>query len=248
MSERDGRTMAILDWLAGFGAAGVAEIAAAHAISPASAVARVRVLAGDGLVESVRLLYGRPGLVAITRRGLRAAGRPELAVPRVSAAGFAHLLECGRVGVALAGAQRGRYEVRSERELRVAESAAGRSLASAELGFGASGARELHRPDLVCWPTDGVNGAAAALPVAIEVELTVKAPERLRAIVRGWARSRLVAATVYYAAPAAMRALSRAVADERAQERVAVLELARAGELPLVRGLPRSTSPIPRGA
>jgi hypothetical protein len=60
--------------------------------------------------------------------------------------------------------------------------------------------------------------------------------------VRGWARSRLVSGVVYYAAPAARRALERAVADEQAEAQVHVLELAQAGQLPLA----RSTSPIPR--
>jgi len=83
------------------------------------------------------------------------------------------------------------------------------------------------------------------LPIAVEVELTVKAPARLRAIVRGWARSRRVAGVIYYAAPAPARARERAVAEERAAAQVRVLELARAGELPGELAGARSTSPIP---
>jgi hypothetical protein len=109
--------------------------------------------------------------------------------------------------------------------------------ASAELGFSAVGAAELHRPDLVCC---GVDRSPLTLPVAIEVELTVKAPARLREIVRGWARSRRVAGVVYYAAPAALRALERAVADERAGGSVHVLALAQMGELPAGIGDDRS--------
>jgi hypothetical protein len=246
MSARDAVSEAMLEWLAGFGAAGAIEIAAVHQISPPAAGARLRMLAGEGLVESVRLLHGQPALHVITRRGLRAAGRGELAVPRISVAGFAHLLECGRVGAALDRAHRGCYAVLSERELRASESAAGRAIASAELGYGPSGARERHRPDLVCWPV--VRAAHGALPVVIEVELTVKAPERLRTIVRGWARSRLVGGAVYYAAPAPLRALERAVADERAAAAVHVLGLDRAGELPAELLPARSTSPIPSAA
>ncbi len=216
----------ILDWLAGIGAAGLAEIADAACVAPATAERRVRRLEAEGLVGRVRLLHARPALVAITRAGLRAAGREELAPPRISSAGFAHALECARVERALVHEQAGRYTVHSERELRAWERAGGVIVASAELRFAASGARERHRPDLVCLP-----GSQGGLPIAIEVELTVKAPQRLREIVRGWARCRRVALVVYYASPPAMRALTRAIDDERAARVVRAIELARAGEL-----------------
>jgi DNA-binding Lrp family transcriptional regulator len=240
MTLYDERTLAILDWLAGMGAAGLTEVARAHELSPQAAATRLRRLEADGLLTTVRLLYGRPALHAVTRAGLRAAGREELAPARVSSSGFAHLLECGRVAVSLTQALAARYSVHSERELRAWERAAARPLGSAEIGFGAHGTRELHRPDLVCWPAAG-----GGLAIAIEVELTVKAPLRLRTIIRGWARSRLVAGVVYYASAPAARALERAVADERAGAQVHVLPLAEAGELPpALAG--RSTRPIPR--
>jgi DNA-binding Lrp family transcriptional regulator len=216
----------MLEWLAAIGAAGVVELADAGGIAASTAAARLRRLEAAGLVQTVRLLHGKPALYVITRAGLRTAGRGELAPVRVSSFGFAHLLECGRVARALSCALAGSWSVHSERELRAWERASGRVLASAELRFGARGARERHRPDLVCMPLGG------GLPVAIEVELTVKAPVRLREIVRGWARCRCVAGVVYYAAPAALRALERAITDERASAAVQALELARAGELP----------------
>jgi len=216
----------MLEWLAAIGAAGVAEVADAAGIAASTAASRVRWLQDAGLVDMVRLLHGKPALVVVTRAGLRAVGRSDLAPPRVSSSGFAHLLECGRVDRALSRSLAGRYEVHSERELRAWERS-GRVVASAELRFGARGARELHRPDLVCMPV-----ARGELPLAVEVELTVKAPARLREIVRGWARSRCVAGVVYYAAPAPLRALERAIAQERASGSVRVLALARAGELP----------------
>jgi hypothetical protein len=239
MTLYDKTTLAILDWLAGLGAAGLAEVAGAHTLSTQAAATRLRRLETDGLLTTVRLLHGRPALHVITRAGLRSAGRTELAPPRVSSSGFAHLLECGHVAVSLQQTLTDRYSVHSERELRAWERAAARPLASAEIGLGAHGARELHRPDLVCWPAAG-----GGLAIAIEVELTVKAPQRLRTIVRAWARSRLVAGVVYYASAPAARALERAVADERAAAQVHLLPLALAGTLPP--GLERSTSPIPR--
>ena len=211
----------ILRWLATTGAAGDDEVALACGITTGAARARLRALQGDGLARSERLLHGAPALHVLTRAGLRAAGRPELGVVALSASSFAHHLAVGRVAAALTS--RG-AEVCGERELRVWECAEGRALASAEVGYLRDGSIALHRPDLVC--------TGAGLPIAIEVELTVKAPERLRAIVRGWARSRVVAGVVYYAAPAAARALARALRSEYAEGRVAVLALERAGELP----------------
>jgi hypothetical protein len=229
MTLYDDKTKQILAWLAGIGAAALSEVADAAGLSVASTASRMRRLERDGLVRPVRLLHGEPALCVVTRGGLRAAGRPELAPPRVSHSGFAHLLECGRVAVALERAVGGAFSVHSERELRAWERSSGVPFASAELGFSAVGATELHRPDLVCC---GAGGSRRGLPIAVEVELTVKAPARLREIVRGWARSRRVAGVVYYAAPAALRALERVVVDERAGEQVHLLALAQMGELP----------------
>jgi DNA-binding Lrp family transcriptional regulator len=238
MTLYDEKTKALLAWLAGIGAAALGEVAQAAGLSVAAAGSRVRRLERDGLVRTVRLLHGEPALCVVTRGGLRAAGRPELAPPRVSHSGFAHLLECGRVAVALERAVGDAFSVHSEREIRAWERSSGVAFASAELGFSAVGAAELHRPDLACCALDRGRWP---LPVVIEVELTVKAPARLREIVRGWARSRRVAGVVYYAAPAALRALERAVVDERAVEQVHVLALAEMGELP--RGLVVERSP-----
>jgi hypothetical protein len=221
----------MLDWLAGIGAAGLEELAGVAGASRASANARLHGLARRGLVEQVGLLAGEPPLWLVTARGLRTAGRGDLAAPRVSSSGFAHMRECARAAWALELAAEGRYAVHSERELRVWERD-GAVVASAELGYGSR--PELHRPDLVLVPDRG-------LPLAIEVELTVKAPVRLREIIRAWARSRRVERVVYYAAPAPAKALARAIDAEQAWSAVTVLALASRGEL----GAGRSTSPIP---
>ena len=237
MTMKDsGYTM--LSWLAAIGAAPVGELAEVAGLSEAAALRRLRLMAGDGLVERKLLLAGAPALWLATRRGLRAVGRTELAVQRVSSGGFAHLLACARVARALERELAGRFSVHSERELRAWERD-GPLVASAELGFGS--APDLHRPDLVCLALAG-----RTLPFTIEVELSAKAPGRLRAIVRGWARCRRVAGVVYYATAPVARALERAIAVERAEAAVAVLDLERCGELPgtLLAG-ERSTSPIP---
>jgi hypothetical protein len=99
--------------------------------------------------------------------------------------------------------------------------ARGRALASVELGCDPSGEPSRHRPDLVLWPVE--DGAA---PVAVEVELTVKASERLERICRAWARARCVAGVLYVASPNAERALARAIERVRGRERIVVLPLA----------------------
>lgn len=223
----DSKTAAMLDWLACFGAAPLRELADVAGVSGPTAAVRLRRLETEGLITQARLLHGVPSLMTITRAGLRACGRTELAPPRISAAGFMHTLECAQVARALERSQGGRFSVHSERELRAWERAAGKLIASAELGFSPASSADVHRPDLVCLQA---GARRPALPLVIEVELAVKAPLRLRAIVRGWARSRLVCGVVYFASPAALRALEVAVARERAADAVRVFPLADAGE------------------
>ena len=222
MTPMDQITGAMVDWLATTGAAGAVELAACAGVSERSARARVRSLERAGLVRTYALLAGAPALHVLTRRGLRHAGRGELEEVAISAAGFAHQLAVARVAAALHEAGE---MVGGERELRAFERLERRPIASAAVGLASDGTTAWHRPDLVCWRT----GA----PIAIEVELTVKSPARLRTIVRGWARSRCVAAVVYYAAPAPQRALAAALRSEGAAARVLVLALERAGELVL---------------
>jgi hypothetical protein len=89
------------------------------------------------------------------------------------------------------------------------------------LGEGLRGSPALHRPDLVLWSRHS-NGE---LPVAVEVELTIKAPRRLLEICRAWARCRCVAGVLYLAPPEVERALARAVERAQAEKRIAVVPL-----------------------
>ncbi len=107
-------------------------------------------------------------------------------------------------------------------------------LASAAVGTAPGGGALLHRPDLVLWPGGDEAGRCATaqqdepaqLPVAIEVELTVKAPRRLAAICRGWARCRQVAGVVYVVSPEVNGPLLRAIEHACAGEQIVVLPLA----------------------
>ena len=223
-------TTAMLDWLAATGAASALELATVAGLSRRAVLVRLRALEHAGLVRSTELLRAEPALHALTRRGLRAAGRPELDPLAISASSFGHLVAVARVAAALRALGE---SVGGEHELRAFERIEGRALASAAVGVASDGGTAWHRPDLVCW--------RAGAPLAIEVELTVKAPERLRTIVRGWARSRLVEGVVYYATAPAARALAAALRSESAHEAVAVVALERAGELPAFR--PTSSNP-----
>ncbi len=71
----------------------------------------------------------------------------------------------------------------------------------------------------------------------MEVELSVKAPRRLAAICLGWARARHVEAVYYLAPSAAARAVERAVAETRAEDRIVVLPLGQPEALAAINGL-----------
>jgi hypothetical protein len=63
------------------------------------------------------------------------------------------------------------------------------------------------------------------LPLAVEVELTIKSPQRLVEICRAWARCRTIAGVIYFAPEDVQRALRRAVAKVRAFEQVVIVPL-----------------------
>jgi hypothetical protein len=227
---------AILDWIARIGAAPAADVALRFELSPARARTRLQAAERAGTIEAVRLLHGQPSLYVATAAGLRAVGLTDLGRCRVSPGGFAHL---GQVAHAAAALDRAFPDlaVVGERELRRWESDSGRRIASADAGRGPDGRPARHRPDLVLWPADQV-GEPGPHAVAIEVELTVKAPRRLALIVRGWARTRLVGAVVYYVTPPVARAVKRAVDDQQAGLIVHLLPLEQAGYLPPGLGCP----------
>jgi hypothetical protein len=205
-------------WAAELGAITADALAVRSRVTAARASAVLRSGERAGVLARSRPLHGRPALFASTPRGLRAVDATALGAGRVSAANAGHLIAVAAAAAVLEH----RYpdhRVQGERGLRRDERAAGTALASARLGTGADGGPALHRADLVLWPPDD------GWPVAVEIELTVKAPARLRAICLAWARCTLVQAVVYYAPPDVERAVIRAVAAARAAERVVVMPL-----------------------
>ncbi|MGI8559257.1 MAG: helix-turn-helix domain-containing protein [Solirubrobacteraceae bacterium] len=232
-----------LRWIARIGGATAEDLARALSLpSQRTAQRHLRALEDAGLARRAQLLYAQPALWLATAAGLRLAGQSSLGVSSVSASGFAHMLECGRVAATLEQGLSAGITLCGERELRAWERAAARPLASAEVGFGPDGSVALHRPDLVAW-----NAIGAA--VAVEVELTRKASQRLRAIVRGWARSRCVDGVLYLCTADTGRAVTCAIESERAQSHVEVLAL-EAWTAAQVESMfaPRSHSSVPNPA
>jgi hypothetical protein len=187
-----------------------------------SARGQLQVLQRAGWLSRKRPLAEQPALHTATRSGLRVAALQGLDPCRVSASNANHLIVCAWVAAALERCYPD-HAVLGERELRRDERERGVPLASARLGIAPDGGPLLHRPDLVLWPEGSED--EGGLPVAVEVELTVKAPRRLADICRAWARCRCVAGVLYLAPPEVRRALDRAIDQAQAGERIAVVGL-----------------------
>ncbi len=209
------RDLEIVRWIGRLGAATLPQLRERFGIGRTVAYRRAAACIEAGLLERVRLLHGQPAFLRATVRGLRYAGLP-LPVAQLSPELGNHWLACGWVAVRLP--RPSDSVLVSERELRLQERVEGRPLASATLQEHADGSLRLHRPDLVLVGEEGV--------IAIEVELTPKAPQRLDAIVKAWRGTRCVDRVRYYAASGTtMRGLERAVERRRAEGRVELLPL-----------------------
>jgi hypothetical protein len=212
--------LAMLRWTAEMGAVTAEALAYREGVTLASARAKLSRASRDGLLLGRRPLTDRPALYTATAAGLRATGVTGLELCRVSASGAQHLIACAHVAAVL---ERGYPEhvLIGERELRRRERLARAPIASAVLSRRSDRGRILHRPDLVIWPAAGTQ----RLPLAVEVELTIKAPRRLTEICRAWARARRIEGVLYIAPPGVRRALARAIAAAQADEQIAVVPL-----------------------
>jgi hypothetical protein len=206
------RDQEIVRWLGELGAAAAADVGVRFGMGRSWCYRRLQVLVTDGLLVERRLLHRQPGLYLASAEGLRWTGLQRLGVFRVGAGGFEHARELGRVAAELHRLRPG-ATLLSERTIRAAENETGELIASARVGQLPGGRVALHRPDLAIRSESGGM-------TAIEVELSVKAPRRLEAICRGYARARHLDRVAYLATPAAARAVSRAVAAIRAEEKI----------------------------
>jgi hypothetical protein len=210
------RDREITRWIAGLGAAGAEHVALRFGVGRSQTYHRLHGLVAGGLLREHRLLHARPTLYAASAEGLRWTGLQRLGVQRVGAGAFEHAAEVARVAAELHRALDG-VEILSERLIRALEAESGELLASVRLGELPGGRVALHRPDLALRLQSDV--------VAIEVELSAKAPRRLEAICRGWARARHLAHVYYLAPPNVARAVEGVIARVWAADRINVLPL-----------------------
>jgi hypothetical protein len=210
----------IVRWAASLGAITAEALAIRLHVNTNSARQRIARAQREGWFVRDRPLAKRPSLYTVTRAGLRACEAQGIAPARVSASNAHHSIVC-----AAAAAELGRaypeHRVTGELELRRDERTCGGPVASTEL-LSRAGKPRSHRPDLVIWPPREQGG----LPLAVEVELTVKGSRALREICRAWARCELVAGVLYLAAPEVEPALARALSETPGAERIVVLGIA----------------------
>jgi hypothetical protein len=213
-TERDAQ---IVSWLGRVGAASAEQVMARFGMGRSWAYRRLSFLVADGLLEHRQLLHRTPGLYLASAQGLRWTGLRRLGVYRLSPGAVHHATELASAAVALHRALPG-WRLLSERELRVDENDRGQPIASAVVGEHPGGRAAFHRPDLALI-------SAGERVLAVEVELSVKAPRRLQAICRGYARARHVDHTYYLASRQPAGAVARAIAHTRAEDRITVLAL-----------------------
>jgi len=206
----------LLRWMIRLGAITAEALAEHDGCSPASARGRLQAAVRANLAARVRPLHGAPSLFTATRAGIAASGLGGEDPSRVSAASARHQIACAHAAVALER-RFPDHLVWGERELQREERAVGTRLASARMSPGSRWG-DSHRPDLVLWPP-----GAGAGPVAVEVELTPKAPARLAEICRSWARCPDVAGVLYLASESAFAPVARAIRAAGAEGRIALL-------------------------
>jgi hypothetical protein len=138
---------------------------------------RAAALIEAGLLERLHLLRSEPSLLHATRDGLRYA---KLAMPvaAISPGTVDHWLRCTTAALDL-GEEHGHDRVLTERDIVSREALEDRALGKIRVGRSLEhGTQRFHRPDLIASSEKGL--------IAVEVELTPKAPHRLEGLLRGW--------------------------------------------------------------
>jgi DNA-binding Lrp family transcriptional regulator len=234
------RQAAMIAWADLLGAITVEALAAREGLSAAAARERLEEAVELGFLERHSVLVGYSDLYAASAAGRKLAHQhagaggytcPEgMRAARVSIMQARHTIARASV-VAVLERRYPEHRVVSERELHRDESRQGRRLASVEVR--SRDWTESHFPDVAIWPP-ATPGEPPQLPVAVEVELTVKHRRDLVEICRALARSRLLEATVYYAGTPQVEAKLLDVIEElRAQEMIVVNPLSEiVGSLP----------------
>ena len=204
-------------WTAALGAITAEALAERDELSTAAAREQLDELVGLELLERHSVLVDHPDLYTATIAGRRVARKhanagsytyPEgLRTARVTVKDARHTIACASVAAAFERRYPG-HRVIGERELHRDERKARRRLASVDIRR--HGEARSHYPDIVIWPPGTLDdpdtpasptsaSAPPALPIAIEVELTLKSKQELTAILRAWANCRHIEAALYFA-------------------------------------------------
>lgn len=212
--ERGDRDRELVRLIGRHGAMTVAQLMRVMEVGRTATYRRFQRCEAAGLVERLRI----PGVGSVlhaTRDGIRYAGLG-LPVAAISPGAVDHMLRCTTVAIS-AGRRYGHERILTEREIAFAEQVEERPIASAILGS-VHGHPRYHRADIAILTDKGT--------IAIEVELTPKAPPRLRAIITAWCRASYVAEVHYLCAPGqTRRAVERAVARVGAGHKIAVFKV-----------------------
>lgn len=153
---------------------------------------RLRSLVAAGLLARDRS-FGDPGCYFATRDGIRTVGRSYRARP-ISYGSYQHDVGVAWLWLAARGGTFGALrEIISERSMRSRDRSPDRSgppLGVRLGGYGASGAEQLHYPDLLLVTPNGKR-------IALELELTSKARARRERILTAYAANPRIDAVVY---------------------------------------------------
>jgi hypothetical protein len=193
----------------------VEQVMAAMGAGRTASYRRIAACVEIGLLERLALLREEPTVLRATRDGLNYAGLG-LPVAAVTPGLVGHDLRCVDVAL-LVGRRFGHERVLTEREFTWREQSEGQEIASIDLAGAGGRGRGLprkHRADLAVLTETGT--------IAIEVELTAKAPTRLEGLLRAWRRAQVeqvVSEVHYLCAPGkTRRAVERAATKVQAQD------------------------------
>lgn len=211
------RDLELLVYVACQGVVTIEHVMAALGVGRTAAYRRVGHCIDAGLLERLELLRTEPSLLRATRRCLRQLGFDAMPVAEVTAATATHWLRCASLARFLVEREFDSREIWSERDLRLTEVTEGRCPASIKIGGLASDIPRRHRPDLAV--------ISPEYTIAVEVELSLKAPRRLETILRGWRRAGDVDEVRYYCPPGPVtRGVERAVSRTQTADKVRILE------------------------
>jgi hypothetical protein len=232
-----GRTIA---WLAALGAITPEALAVRDELSIATAKELLDEATGLELLERHSVLVGYSDLYAATYAGRKLARDHAetggytyvegLRPARVTIREARHTIACASAVAALEHRYPD-YRIVGERQLHLEEREQKRRLASVEVQL--RGGTRSKYPDAVIWPSSA-PGEEPPLPIPVEVELTHKSREYLRARCRAMANSRLIQAVLYY------------VEDRKVEEKLLeVVEELKAEDMIVVNPLSEILEPLP---